>query len=251
MNIDEIHVSLKNSDIEPGDTLLIHGDSVVAAQITEVPAKRRLSILFKEIIKYLGENGTLVIPTFTYSLTKNKLFDVNNTKSSIGFFSEYFRNIPGTVRSSHPIFSMSAIGKKKNLFKESNIEDCFGEKTAFDLLYHLNAKQMNLGCRFNLTFAHYVEQKFKVNYRYFKSFKGYIKINKKKILINTNYFVGDKKIKYKLHLEKLKKKLLKDNKLKIVPFGRLASYTVSSKNFFIYSKLILEKNPYGLIEEGN
>ncbi len=116
MNIDEIHVSLKNSDIKPGDTLLIHGDSVVAAQITEVPAKRRLSILFKEIIKYLGENGTLVIPTFTYSLTKNKLFDVNNTKSSIGIFSEYFRNIPGTVRSSHPIFSMSAIGKKEKIY---------------------------------------------------------------------------------------------------------------------------------------
>ena len=251
MNIDEIRISLKSSGRRPGDTLLIHGDSVVAAQLTEIPVERRLFILFKEIIKYLGKNGTLVIPTFTYSLTKNELFDVNNTKSSIGFFSEYFRNMAGTIRSSHPIFSVSAIGKQKKLFKNSNIEDCFGEETSFGLLYKLNAKQMNLGCKFNLTFAHYVEQKLNVDYRYFKSFEGYIKKNKKKSFIKTNYFVGDKKINYKLHLERLKKELLKNNKLKVVPFGRLASYTVSSKNFFIYSKLILDKNKYGLIEEGN
>ena len=49
MNIDEIRISLKSSGIRPGDTLLIHGDSVVAAQLTEIPVERRLFILFKEI----------------------------------------------------------------------------------------------------------------------------------------------------------------------------------------------------------
>ena len=43
-------------------------------------------------------------------------------------------------RSSGPIFSVSAMGKKK-IIQDSNIKDCFGEKTFFDLLYKLNAKQ--------------------------------------------------------------------------------------------------------------
>ena len=34
-------------------------------------------------------------------------------------------------------------------------------------------------CKFNLTFVHYVEQKLNVDYRYFKSFEGYIRKIKK------------------------------------------------------------------------
>ena len=50
---------------------------------------------------------------------------------------------------------------------------------------------------------------------------------------------------------RLKKILLSKDKLKIIPFGRLASFTVSCKDFFKYAKLYVNKNKYFLIQEGD
>ena len=182
MKKSDIINSLKQSGILPGDTLMIHGNSAVASQLSNVESSKKLCFFVNQIINYLGSEGTLVIPTFSYSFTQNEDFDVNTTKSKIGKFSEFCRTMPGVERSRHPIFSVVAIGKNKNLFKNSKIDDCFGKNTCFDLLYKVDAKLMNLGCHFNLTFAHYVEQKLKVNYRYFKYFEGLVSINSKKAL---------------------------------------------------------------------
>ena len=70
------------------------------------------------------------------------------------------------------------------MFMDTTIKDCFGEGSSFDLLYKLDGKLMNLGCNFNLTFAHYVEQKAKVNYRYYKNFEGVVISNSKNIYEN-------------------------------------------------------------------
>lgn len=249
MKVVDIKVALQKAGILPGDLLMVHGDAAVAAQLVEVKSENRLAALFNEIINYLGEEGTLIVPTFSYSFTRKEVFDVCNTKSSVGAFSEYFRCLSGVVRSLHPIFSIAAYGKKKNIFKDCNINDCFGKNTCFDLLYKLDAKLMNLGCNFNVTFAHYVEQELKVKYRYFKSFEGFIKVNSKIFFSKTKYFVGNKKIHYTLNLDGLKKVLLEEKKIRIVAFDRLASYTVSCKDFFHNAELIIKDNEYGLIEE--
>ena len=250
MNLESISKALRESGILPGETLMIHGDSAVATQLNNIEPNKKLGMLIDYIVDYLGPNGTLVVPTFSYSFTKNEVFDVQNTKSTIGKFSEFFRKMPGVVRSYHPIFSVAAIGKNKDLFKLSEIKDCFGKNTSFDLLYKFDAKLMNLGCYFNLTYAHYVEQKLKVNYRYFKYFEGIVKLNSKKLYTKTRYYVGNKTIRYTLNLDFLKNKLIEKNKIKIIPFGRLASYTVSARDFFDYANEIIKKDHYGLIMEG-
>ena len=250
MNKANIEEALEESGISTGEILMIHGDSAVCTQLTEIEAANKFKMFISYIIDYLGPKGTLVVPTFSYSFTKNETFDVDNTKSTIGKFSEYFRTFPGVERSSHPIFSIAVIGKNKDMFMDTTIKDCFGEGSSFDLLYKLDGKLMNLGCNFNLTFAHYVEQKAKVNYRYYKNFEGIVISNSKKIYTKTRYFVGKKKIKYSLNLDCLKRKLVEKNKIRIVPFGRFASYTVSARDFFYFANDIIKKNQYGIIIEG-
>jgi len=250
MNLEEVRQSLDSAGIKPGDILMVHGDAIVAAQLN-LNSLDKVTSLLLEIVSYLGNEGTLVIPSFTYSFTKSELFDVAKSESAVGIFSEKFRLLDGVVRSKHPIFSVCAIGKYKNDFENSDCIDSFGKDSCFALIHKLDGKVMNLGCEFMITFAHYVEQMHAVSYRYFKDFHGSVTLNGKNTSACARYFVGDPNIQYHLNLARIKKLLVAENKLKIVPFGRFASYTIKANDFYQYAKYMLEQDEYSLIEEGN
>ena len=73
-----------------------------------------------ELKKLIGKNGTIIIPTFTYSFTRTRKFDVLKSKSEIGNFSENYRLIYPRNRTSHPIFSCIIIGKNKSFYLNSS-----------------------------------------------------------------------------------------------------------------------------------
>jgi len=251
MDVLDIKKSLETAGIYRGDTLMIHGDASVASQLSSIPKGFRLDTLFNEIIDYLGSEGTLIVPSFSYSFTRGEIFKVNSSEGRVGLFSEAFRRKFPNLRTRHPIFSVVVFGKYKDLYLNATIEDCFGEGTIFDLLYKQNAKLMNLGCDLMMTFTHYVEQDFGVTYRYFKEFRGNI-VDEQTILNNVKcrYFVGDLNIRYSLNLNRLKEILLFEDVLQIVPFDRVASYTVSAKNYFKIATKMLHDNEFSLIDEG-
>ena len=248
MTVFDIPSALESSDVHPGDILFIHGDSIVAAQL-QVSSEDRVKFFFEAVIKYLGKDGTLVVPSFTYSFTRNQPFDVDTTKSSLGSFSETFRKMDRVKRSSQPIFSFCALGKYANLFRDADITDCFGELSGFGLLHSLNAKLMNLACPFEQTFLHYVEQAIMVDYRFFKNFSGVITQGKANTFSHTRYFVGDQNVNYEMDLSQLKNLLLSRELISVVPFGRFAAYTTSSQNFYNCCAELLKKDSLALIKE--
>ncbi len=250
MDESDVLEALEKAGIKAGDTLMIHGDAAVAAQLDKYPASTRLNVLFELILAYLGPSGTLVIPTFTYSATKNETYDVLKTPSAIGQFSEFFRKTHYNNRSQHPIFSVAAVGARQDDLLNTSITECFGENTVFHRLHTQNAKLMNLGCELMLTFTHYCEQKFGVSYRYFKNFQGKIIIGDNSHTINTRYFVGDLNFSYALNLEKLKRVLIERKLLNCVPFGRFASYTIGADDYYRTCIEMLCDNEFSLIEEG-
>tara|TARA_B100000315_G_C14560959_1_gene580574 strand:- start:33 stop:317 length:285 start_codon:yes stop_codon:yes gene_type:complete len=90
MNPTDIKKILSQSGIKKGDTLMLHGNAGVSASIIS-NKKNKLDIIFNEIIDYLGNKGTILIPTFTYNFCDNKNFNIKKTKSQLGLFSETFR----------------------------------------------------------------------------------------------------------------------------------------------------------------
>ena len=59
----------------------------------------------------IGSEGTLVVPTFTQQVGRFGLqFIHEETPSLTGIFGEHVRQLPGAMRSLHPVFSVSAIG---------------------------------------------------------------------------------------------------------------------------------------------
>ena len=173
LDTNDISKILKRNNIQIGDNIFLHVDAFVTAFLKGNSVENKIETLINGITNYIGPTGTLVLPTFTYSSTKNEVYNPNQTQSQVGIVTEYFRKRKNVVRSSNPIFSVASVGNLSENFKNSSASDCFGDRTCFDLMFKNNFWIVTLGCSFDrVTFIHYVDQFHNVSYRYFKNFKS-------------------------------------------------------------------------------
>lgn len=97
--------------IAPGSLLILHASFAPCRRAENLTPQQVLDML----IDRLGPEGTLMVPTFTYSYSKIwnvKPFDKNSTPgNSNGILSETLRRMPGAVRSSNPTYSVAVHGK--------------------------------------------------------------------------------------------------------------------------------------------
>jgi len=232
----------KKLNIKKTDTLMIHGDAGIVSQIN-LNVKNKVNYLINEILDYFSNSGTVIVPTFTYSFTKNKKFDIKNSPSETGLFSEVFRRNPRVSRTKHPIFSFGVFGKFSSNLLNCRIDDCFGKNSVFDLLYKFNGKIVCLGCDIErITFMHYIEQIYGVSYRYFKRFEGVIYEKNKKNKISTTYFIRKLKLSKKLKLEKFEKILINKRLLSRIEFGRFYFSSIFARKLYQESIRMLKKN---------
>lgn len=154
----------------------------------------------KKIIEVIGDNGTLLMPSYPHSKTKlfkvaletnNVVFDVNNTPSGAGFMSEVFRTFPGVRRSINLQHSVCAFGKLAEHF----VSEHHMSEVAWDNYspYYKLTQTEGLIFSFGLepylrsvTLIHCTESTLRSKYTYFESFFG------KKI--TYNYLDYDKNI---------------------------------------------------------
>ena len=141
-----------------GSILLLH-ISLSNLGLSILDVKWLLEVLWKVI----GEDGKIVMPTFTYRQikTSGSVFDVNKTRSDLGWTSEYFRCQSGVMRSVHPTHSVAAKGKFAFEITRHRRDSLtpFARGTPYDILYQRNALILFLGKspRIN-TFYHAVEE---------------------------------------------------------------------------------------------
>lgn len=244
-----IREHLFNLGLKPDDTIFLHGDAGVAAQYIYSDNKDPVGDFFCELKRYL-DDGTILVPSFTYSATKGDVFDVENTPSDVGLFSEKFRMLDGVQRSKHPIFSICAFGKHADNFTQSRLDDCFGEGTFFDQLYKSNAKIVTMGCAFErATFVHYVEQRLNVSYRYFKKFNAKIMHLGESTQLDVRYFVRNLEIDTTLDLNRLEQRALMQSHMKHEHFGRFLARTILARDFFDIARSLILNDEYSLLKE--
>ena len=238
---------LSNLGIQPDDTIMIHGDAGISAQYIYEDDKDPIEGFFGELKSYLC-NGTILVPSFTYSATKGENFDVSNTPSEVGLFSEKFRLLDGVQRSHHPIFSVSALGTRSDYFTSASVHDCFGDGTFFEQLYNQNVKIITLGCALErITFVHFVEQRLNVPYRYLKKFSAQVTDSGISKNFDVSYFVRDLKIDAQLNFTSLECVALREKKIIIKPFGRFKAKIISSNDFFQVARQLLIEDQYALV----
>ena len=114
--------------VRKGDTILIHTSLLTLGKL-----KGGLKTFHNVLLKLVSKKGNIIVPTFTYSFRRNKVFNVKKSKSckSIGIYPEYVRNLKNSIRSEDPLFSMSCIGPDAKESHEKRNQLFFWKKIDF------------------------------------------------------------------------------------------------------------------------
>ena len=239
--------------VRSGDSALVHSDAIVAAQLPPLPDAKRLDLLIDALQASVGSEGTLVMPTFSYSFTKNETYDVLNTPSTVGMLTEHFRTQANVCRSADPIFSLAARGLRAKELCSAPVKECFGPHSVFAALHCMNAHIVCLGCTLTGggTFVHYVEKSNGVDYRYDKVFQGtIIWPDRSSTEASVVYYVRNLERKSGADLRRLQRRLEANGQLKKATLGRVRVLGVRAADIYETASQMLREDPSSLIEEG-
>ena len=148
-----------------------------------------LEIIKNAFLSVIGKDGTLAVPTFTTNSIKKESFNVDQSVSESGIFSEYIRTMPNALRSVHPFHSIAAIGSKSKIFANVKSKTSFSRDSVFGKMYDLDFKLCFLGTTLkHCTFFHYVEEQCNVPYRFFVKISSSVTNKGKTIPFLHDYF---------------------------------------------------------------
>ena len=184
-------------DLNQGDQVYLVSDIInLIVQAKKIGQNFDINEFIDSFLKKLGKNGTLIIPTFNWDFCKGITFDYLKTPTMTGSISKIAMKRKDFKRTTNPIYSFVIAGKDQKYLCDLQNTNCFGEDSPFHYFYINNVKFLSIGIDYKETgFApvHYVEQKMKVNYRYFKKFSGKYIDEKLKIKnVNCELYVRDR-----------------------------------------------------------
>lgn len=107
----ELADGLRSLGVQPGKDTLIHSSMSALG-----PVDGGAAAVYEAIVSVVGPDATILVPAYPMPgsmidwMASTDTFDVQRTRSRMGAFTEYVRNLPGAVRSVHPTHSVAAIG---------------------------------------------------------------------------------------------------------------------------------------------
>ncbi|MBO6133215.1 MAG: AAC(3) family N-acetyltransferase [Lachnospiraceae bacterium] len=172
----------KSFGLNKGDTVWISSDAKrLLYSAIEKGEKPDLNELIDGIIDIIGEEGTILIPTFNWDFCKGKTFDIDKTPCKTGILGKAALKRDDFLRTAHPIYSFAVWGREAQGLAALNNKSSFGIDSPFTFCRSERAKNVfiDVECQHSFTFVHYVEEQTGVPYRYLKDFtSGYIDKNR-------------------------------------------------------------------------
>jgi aminoglycoside 3-N-acetyltransferase len=159
----------QGNGLENGDSLLVHSSYKSLGGVEGGP-----QTVIDALLRVLGEEGTLIMPTFNFDFCRGEPWDVRKTPSHMGVMTNMVREHPEAKRVFHPIYSFSILGKHAEYLTKEPYKSSYGENSVFGKLRVLDGKIMIIGLTYtnSMTFFHHVEEMEGVDYRYMKAFHG-------------------------------------------------------------------------------
>jgi aminoglycoside 3-N-acetyltransferase len=137
--------------VQPGDRVMVHS-FIPSLGVVEGGLAGMMKV-FRDV---LGPEGTVIVPTYTYSYRRNEIFDVVNSKSVIGAFTEYVRQLDDAYRNNCPLFSMAGFGPESREILHRKSPNCFGEESVYQQIFAAGVKFLGLGVDWEQGFAFFM-----------------------------------------------------------------------------------------------
>ncbi len=241
--------ALKAIGIQRGDTIFVHSDILTFGKLRIFERDILLKTLLDAFKESVGIDGTIVMPTFSYSFCKKEIYDIENTKSTVGALTEYFRKQPDVSRTAHPIFSVAIWGRQRKDLLDIG-KDSFDESSVFGKLRRMGGKFVFFGAPFDsCTYIHYIEQLHGVPYRHIKTFRGKIRNRSGEYEDEYTYFVRGLDEEIVLDLPKVEKYLLEKSLMKATRLGYGRILMVESEILFKDGCRLLDQDIYFFLKK--
>ena len=154
-----------------GDTAVLHSALFTLGRI-----ENGLAGLYEALRATVGDEGTIVVPTFTFSFRRGEVFDVRSSpvKADLGAFPEHVRLRDDAIRSLDPYLSMAAIGPRAEALMERRGHDTLGAGSTFELLFEDDCIFLAVGITYSTGLAAFMhlERLAEVDYRIPMRFEG-------------------------------------------------------------------------------
>lgn len=179
--------ALEDLGIRRGDTVCVQSQLYSLGK-SVISRNDFMEIIVRAIQYVIGEEGTLLMPAFSYSFCKGSDYDIQLSPSDVGILTEYFRKMPDVWRTKHPIFSFSIWGKRTREFLSLPITS-FDENSVYGHMIANNDKLLFLGAPVGYTFYYMAEEYVRVSHRFYKNFEGNIIDHNEKYKVSVPYYV--------------------------------------------------------------
>lgn len=196
-------------------------------------------------LEVLGPDGTLVVPTYTYSIGRGTVFEVETTPSSIGEFPEVFRQRRNVVRSRDPMLSSAALGPNAPAILRQISNQCYGVGSVFDNLMKKNAVICTLGLgMWWATFCHYIEKMADAPFRFDKLFRGRVRECGQETEEEWIYFAAPRVSNCASNSIALEKKANCRSLIRVASVGRSEIHAVFASDYLEFGVQELRKNSW-------
>ena len=192
----------KHWGLEKGDAVLLSSD-IMQLTFTAMRNGERFDrdAFLQAILDTIGEEGTLLIPTFNWDFCHGVAFDYHKTPCKTGTLGTVALRNPAFRRTQHPLYSFAVAGHDQQLLCDMENISSFGADSPFGYLETHHGKNILINLHYTdcFTFVHHIEEMCGVNsYRFPKTFTGqYIDQNGKESTRSYSMLVRS----YELYLE--------------------------------------------------
>ena len=175
MKINTLENKWHEYGIKKNDKLLLHSSfKRTFNELSEQGYNFSPQDILESLIEAVLPEGTLILPTFNFEFNETKKYNYYKTKSKMGIVTELARNSTVAKRTLNPVYSFAVFGNDAYKFDGLNNISWYSKESPFEIIHNENYKIgiLDLTERYSQTFAHYCEEFFQVDWRYYKEFSG-------------------------------------------------------------------------------
>jgi len=250
---DDIYTALVDVGVDRGQTVWVHADLAKVGAVVDTKNRDDFCAAYLDAIRgVIGPEGTVVMPTYTTQVMRFDMdFVWEETPTLMGLLPEYLRTHSQSLRSLHPMFSVTALGARQNDICTNNSTNSFGWDSPFDRMLKGGARVVTIGLPsgYLVGMAHQLEAMCNLPYVYNKLIRAVPIVNGKPVNKTFTATVRylDLGVRYDLarHVRKLREK-------GYVKSARLGDSWVHSADYvttFNTAADRLGEDPYYLLEE--
>jgi aminoglycoside 3-N-acetyltransferase len=149
---EQIAAAIVALGVAPGEMMIVHSSYKSLGGVEGGPAA-----VAEALVDSVSPGGTVFVPTFNYG---NGVYDPATAPSYDGVITEFFRKLPGAVRSLHPTHPIAGIGPGARAILEGHDKaHPFGVRSPCWRLWERNAWVLLIGVgHFATSIAHVAEE---------------------------------------------------------------------------------------------